>query len=115
MNDLADRITKVHPSQDYFTCTHEEREQIIAALRQNDLAQTEIKGHMRTIDDLKRDLQLAIAHDRQPYPTAAAYETLCEAHRKAKARISELELQLAASDAVMFNLSEEMKILKSRA
>jgi hypothetical protein len=31
--ELADRIAKVHPSQDYFTCTEEERQQIIAALR----------------------------------------------------------------------------------
>jgi hypothetical protein len=59
--------------------------------RRLSLAQAEIKGYMRVVDELRRDLQLAIAHDRQPYPTAAAYETLCESHRKAKARIAELE------------------------
>lgn len=41
--------------------------------------------------ETERDAELAIAHDRQPYPTAHAYERACEAHdryRKALRRVT---------------------------
>lgn len=50
----------------------------------------ELSGHVRHVE---RERDLAIAHDRQPYPTAAAYEAVCQANdRKDK------ELVLAYSD-----------------
>ena len=43
-----------------------------------------------TIAALRNDLALAIAHDRQPYPTADAYERACRARDKAKAEVARL-------------------------
>ena len=40
---------------------------------------------------LREELQLAIAHDRQPYPTAEAYAAVCAALLSHKKRIAELE------------------------
>lgn len=37
----------------------------------------EMSGHMRSVE---KERDLAIAHDRQPYPTAAAYEAVCLAN-----------------------------------
>lgn len=39
----------------------------------------ELSGHIRHIE---RERDLAIAHDRQPYPTAAAYEAVCTANER---------------------------------
>jgi hypothetical protein len=60
--------------------------------------------------ELRRDRDLAIAHDRQPYPTAWAYEQACKAlHRKEAAvervlefaaSLDETGRQLAGPDAV---------------
>jgi len=48
----------------------------------------------------RRERDLAIAHDRQPYPTASAYELVCAALTKAKARIEALEKRLARHECV---------------
>lgn len=60
--------------------------------------------------ELRRERDLAVAHDRQPYPTAWAYEQACKAlHRKEAAidrvlefavRLGETGRQLAGPDAV---------------
>lgn len=42
-----------------------------------------------TIASLREELALAIAHDRQPYPTAEAYERVCATLSTATARIAE--------------------------
>lgn len=47
-------------------------------------------------DQAERERDLAIAHDRQPYPTAAAYEAVCKARTKWEARAAELEAALEA-------------------
>lgn len=41
--------------------------------------------------ELKRERDLAIAHDRQPYPTAEAYEKVCEVLHKREAELAEVE------------------------
>ena len=41
--------------------------------------------------DLERERDLAVAHDLQPYPTAAAYEAVCKACTKWQARVVALE------------------------
>jgi hypothetical protein len=46
-----------------------------------------------------RQRDLAIAHDRQPYPTAEAYETLAAAHAKCQKSIDVLRLALAEAYA----------------
>lgn len=43
------------------------------------------------IEAAEKERDLAIAHDRQPYPTAYAYEKACEALRETKARLSTAE------------------------
>ena len=47
----------------------------------------------------ERDRDLAIAHDRQPYPTAAAYELVCAARDKWQCRAERAEaVAVAAKD-----------------
>lgn len=46
------------------------------------------------ISALEAELKLAIAHDRQPYPTAEAYEKVCQALNKKTDRIAVLEAEL---------------------
>jgi hypothetical protein len=48
------------------------------------------------VDKLRRDLELAIAHDRQPYPTAWAYEQACKAREKHRERADAAEALIAA-------------------
>ncbi len=50
------------------------------------------------IAELTRERDLAIAHDRQPYPTAEAYEKVCADLASARKRIVEL---MADGDAGM--------------
>jgi hypothetical protein len=38
-------------------------------------------------DEARRERDLAVAHDRQPYPTAWAFEQVCRADREKRARI----------------------------
>lgn len=42
---------------------------------------------------LQLDVKLAEAHDRQPYPTAHAYEQACKVMHAAKERVAELEAE----------------------
>jgi len=42
------------------------------------------------VKELERELKLAILHDRQPYPTADAYEKVCKALHAKEKRIEEL-------------------------
>ncbi len=41
---------------------------------------------VESLNGLTRERDLAVAHDRQPYPTAWAYEQACRARDEAKAR-----------------------------
>jgi len=45
----------------------------------------------RIFDEAAYALELAIAHDRQPYPTAAAYEAVCAALEDKRKRLEEAE------------------------
>jgi len=47
-----------------------------------------LESKLRTVE---RERDLAIAHDRQPYPTAAAYEAACEALNATKSKLREAE------------------------
>jgi hypothetical protein len=46
------------------------------------------------VDKLRRERDLAIAHDRQPYPTAWAYEQACKAREKHRERAEALAATL---------------------
>lgn len=46
--------------------------------------------------ELRRERDLAIAHDRQPYPTAWAYEQVCKARTKHQERADAAEAVIAA-------------------
>ncbi len=52
------------------------------------------------ISALLDELHLAVAHDRQPYPTAAAYEATCAALEKHRERANEVEAKLTAIAAL---------------
>jgi DNA repair exonuclease SbcCD ATPase subunit len=69
------------------------------------VTQAEIDGLITTIDALQQRIKelegerdLAIAHDRQPYPTAAAYEAACNALNAKTERIRTLEEKLTAAE-----------------
>lgn len=48
----------------------------------------------KCIAELEAEKDSAITHDRQPYPTADAYEKVCNALAKARERITELEAKV---------------------
>lgn len=52
------------------------------------------------IKNLKAERDQAIAHDRQPYPTAEAYEKVCAALEKAKTEIKQLQSNQREHDLV---------------
>lgn len=56
----------------------------------------EIASLRAHVADLGLQLKLAIAHDRQPYPTVEAYELACKARDIARARVAELTAILEA-------------------
>lgn len=46
------------------------------------VAKARVEELNRYIKNLEHERDLAIAHDRQPYPTAAAYEAVCAANER---------------------------------
>lgn len=51
------------------------------------------------VERLSRELTLAISHDRQPYPTASAYENACKHRDQARAEVERLRgILLKAAD-----------------
>lgn len=54
----------------------------------------DVKRLIARVRAAEREREEAIAHDRQPYPTAAAYEKVCVALQRAKDRIEDLESKL---------------------
>jgi hypothetical protein len=50
----------------------------------------------RRMEQLRRERDLAVAHDRQPYPTAWAYEQACKALETHRKRADDAEATLAA-------------------
>jgi len=54
-------------------------------------AKDDVDSLISRIKRLGEQLRLAIEHDLQPYPTAYAYEKVCEALHEKEARIKELE------------------------
>jgi len=45
-------------------------------------AKAHIEELSRHVKNIEKERDLAIAHDRQPYPTAAAYEAVCQANER---------------------------------
>lgn len=58
-------------------------------------ARADVPALVKRVRELERERDLAIAHDRQPYPTAEAYEKACAALNKHVTRVRELEAELA--------------------
>jgi hypothetical protein len=56
----------------------------------------------REMEQLRRDRDLAIAHDRQPYPTAWAYEQACKALHKHRDRADRAEAATARVRALHY-------------
>lgn len=65
---------------------------------------TDLREAYSRIEQLIEERDLAIAHDRQPYPTAQAYEKVCGALRKTKVNIEQLE----AENKQLLELSENL-------
>ena len=63
------------------------------------------------IAELEKERDLAISHDRQPYPTAQAYEKVCEVLHKTKAKVEQLEKEKAEQAKEIKGLKELFKLL----
>ena len=64
-------------------------------------AVADIAALLGEVDRLREERDLAVAHDRQPYPTADAYERACEALRKHRAEVDQLRERVALLEAAM--------------
>lgn len=64
-------------------------------------ARTEIDALKAEVERLTFERDLAIAHDRQPYPTAEAYELACKAFRAERERAELLRKAIDVSSAVL--------------
>lgn len=62
-------------------------------LAERDAARSEVERLTTERDEARRERDLAIAHDRQPYPTAWAYEQACRVRDEARARASAAEAE----------------------
>lgn len=56
----------------------------------------ELQSAHQRAEAAERERDLAIAHDRQPYPTAWAYEQVCKARNEWESRALAAEARLAA-------------------
>ena len=59
-----------------------------------DVSVASLGASEQLVEELQEELELAIAHDRQPYPTAEAYEKACALYEASKQRVKELEAQI---------------------
>jgi hypothetical protein len=68
------------------------------------------------LEQLHRERDLAVAHDRQPYPTAWAYEQACKALRKHQQRADAAEEhRLALSEALGLGTGAPWDAIRERA
>ncbi len=67
---------------------------------------TDFRAQLETVT---RERDEAIAHDRQPYPTAEAYEKVCASHAASRARITQLRADVAAMRSALDWASKEAK------
>jgi hypothetical protein len=65
-----------------------------ARKRPNQAEMWGINALCQTVRAAWRERDLAVAHDRQPYPTAEAYEKACEALNATKAQLAQVEQEL---------------------
>jgi len=56
---------------------------------------------VRRAEEAEAERDLAIAHDRQPYPTAWAYEQVCRVEREQRERAEKAEARLAELEAIV--------------
>jgi hypothetical protein len=61
------------------------------------------------VEALEIERDLAVAHDRQPYPTAEAYEALAKAHERRGLRLEALVLK-AEDEAVAYHAKSVLKV-----
>mgnify|MGYP001613083671 CR=1 FL=1 len=73
------------------TCQREAEELLRNAQYSNGGIVGEVARLLALMQRLAAERDLAVAHDRQPYPTADAYERVCAALNAAKLRVQELE------------------------
>lgn len=67
----------------------------IELIKERDQLKAEVERLFAQIDGLRFERDLAIAHDRQPYPTAEAYELVCKARTRLDAEIERLNRIIA--------------------
>ena len=66
------------------------------------------------IEQLEEERDLAIAHDQQPYPTAQAYEKVCNALHKARRIIERLERRAKRAEECIVALEKATRGLQKK-
>lgn len=78
----------------------------------------ELSSLRARLAEAERERDLAIAHDRQPYPTAEAYELVCAAMHKTKAERDALLVQKEEAISVLQKMdrfmNENARLTKER-
>lgn len=69
------------------------------------------KASKARVVELEKERDLAIAHDRQPYPTAAAYEAVCKARTKWQARCHDRYVETTCLQKVLENYATSIEKL----
>jgi hypothetical protein len=70
--------------------------------------EAEVAAKDERIEEVERERELAIAHDRQPYPTAEAYEKVCTARTKWQDRAEKAEAQRDQAVSDLVELKERL-------
>lgn len=73
----------------------------------------DVAAAVAEVGRLRGELRLAVAHDRQPYPTAHAYEQACAALEKQRRRADRAEAELKGARAAA--LAEAANVVMSHA
>ncbi|WP_435601290.1 hypothetical protein [Streptomyces sp. C10-9-1] len=79
-----------------------------AILRGHDATRREAARLHQLAEKLREERDLAVAHDRQPYPTADAYEKACTALEAHRARADRAEEELAGARASIEHMTKAM-------
>lgn len=94
-------INMVRASADHYTISMKSARLLVVALA-----------------DAEREHDLAIAHDRQPYPTTWAYEQVCEALEVAKAKLTDSEKRAKEVDiaalAVVARAERHVELIRTQ-
>ena len=109
-DDYADRIEQLEAENERAKAIAHHAQDDRRDMRiERDNLEAKVEQQAEQIKQLAEERDLAIAHDRQPYPTAQAYEKTCILLREAREQITELQANLAKKENQYSQLCRELK------